>query len=114
MAVLSPIGFFLAILTAVAAVPPAHADTAAPKIHPAAAKMHAGRIGGSAGPQLVAEEAESREALIIRPPTHPFVAAIVPAANTTCESAVVLKGRGFMYGITRGETPVLDHPHCGW
>ncbi|KXF79301.1 hypothetical protein ATN84_06195 [Paramesorhizobium deserti] len=82
------------------------------KIALAATSLHADHIAGIAGPPVMVEDAGNHEVLIIRPPTHPSVAAIVPAANTTCESAVVLRGRGFMYGIARGETPVLDHPHC--
>lgn len=49
---------------------------------------------------------------IISAPRNNAVAHIVAKPNSNCESAVVLRGRSFMYGIDRGETPVLDHPGC--
>ncbi|YBV96057.1 hypothetical protein M1D80_21075 [Phyllobacteriaceae bacterium JZ32] len=117
MADMSPTRLVLRIAACVAALPalaalPARADTdGQTRIAFAATRPHTGSSNASAGPYLP-EGAGDGGVSIIRPPTHPSVAAIVPAAGTTCESAVVLKGRGFMYGIARGETPVLDHPHC--
>ncbi|ERM02253.1 hypothetical protein Q644_02315 [Brucella intermedia 229E] len=49
---------------------------------------------------------------IISAPRDNAIAHIVAKPNSNCESAVVLRGRSFMYGIDRGETPVLDHPGC--
>ena len=40
------------------------------------------------------------------------VSYIVSPPNSSCESAIVLRGRSFMYGLDSGETPVLDHPGC--
>ncbi|NKC21803.1 hypothetical protein HED50_01015 [Ochrobactrum oryzae] len=51
---------------------------------------------------------------IISAPRDNAVAYIVARPNNTCESAIVLHGRSFMYGIDRGETPVLEHPDCGY
>ena len=48
----------------------------------------------------------------ITAPQDKAVAYIVGPANSSCESAVVLRGRPFMVGLDRGETPVLDHPGC--
>ena len=49
---------------------------------------------------------------LITAPRDRAVAYIVDKPNSNCESAVVMRGRSFMYGIDRGETPVLDHPGC--
>lgn len=49
---------------------------------------------------------------VISAPRDNAIAYIVAKPNSNCESAVVLRGRSFMYGIDRGETPVLDHPGC--
>ncbi|MFK0638726.1 MULTISPECIES: hypothetical protein [unclassified Ochrobactrum] len=51
---------------------------------------------------------------IISAPRDNAIAYIVAKPNSNCESAVVLRGRSFMHGIDRGETPVLDHPGCGY
>lgn len=51
---------------------------------------------------------------VITAPRDRAVAYIVDKPNSNCESAVVLRGRAFMYGIDRGETPVLDHAKCGY
>jgi hypothetical protein len=51
---------------------------------------------------------------VITAPRDHAVAYIVAKPNSNCESAVVLRGRSFMYGIDRGETPVLDHAGCGY
>lgn len=51
---------------------------------------------------------------MISAPQDSAVAYIVAKPNSDCESAVVLHGRSFMYGIDRGETPVLDHAGCGY
>jgi len=48
----------------------------------------------------------------ITAPQDKAVAYIVAPPNSSCESAVVLRGRSFMVGLDRGETPVLDHPGC--
>lgn len=48
----------------------------------------------------------------ITAPQDKAVAYIVGPPNSSCESAVVLHGRSFMYGLDKGETPVLDHPGC--
>jgi len=49
---------------------------------------------------------------IISAPRDKAIAYIVAKPNSNCESAVMMRGRSFMYGIDRGETPVLDHPGC--
>lgn len=51
---------------------------------------------------------------IISAPRDHALAYIVVRPGRTCESAVVLHGRAFMYGIDHGETPVLDHAGCGY
>ncbi len=51
---------------------------------------------------------------LITAPRDRAVAYIVDKPNSNCESAVVLRGRAFMYGLDRGETPVLDHAKCGY
>jgi hypothetical protein len=48
----------------------------------------------------------------ITAPQDKAVAYIVSPPNSSCESAVLLRGRSFMYGLDSGETPVLDHPGC--
>ncbi|KAB2700669.1 hypothetical protein F9K79_00095 [Ochrobactrum sp. Kaboul] len=48
----------------------------------------------------------------ITAPQDKAVAYIVGPPNSSCESAVLLRGRSFMYGLDSGETPVLDHPGC--
>lgn len=49
---------------------------------------------------------------VITAPRASSILIIVPVANTSCSSAVVLHGRSFMYGLDRGQTPVFDHPNC--
>ncbi|MHC5231758.1 hypothetical protein [Brucella sp. LJL56] len=51
---------------------------------------------------------------VISGPQDRAVAHIVAKPNSDCESAVVRQGRSFMYGIDRGETPVLDHAGCSY
>ncbi len=51
---------------------------------------------------------------VISAPRANAVAYIVAKPNSTCESAVVLRGRSFVYGIDRGQTPVLDHAGCSY
>lgn len=51
---------------------------------------------------------------VISAPRDRAVAYIVAKPNSDCESAVVRHGRSFMYGIDRGETPVLDHAGCSY
>ncbi|PRD44435.1 hypothetical protein C5748_07640 [Phyllobacterium phragmitis] len=100
----------ISISAAVTMVRPVHAnETNDAKIVLAGTNLRADKITGHNGPQGTTK---GSEILIIHPPLHPSVIAIVPPANTICESAVVLKGRGFMYGIARGETPVLGHSQC--
>lgn len=49
---------------------------------------------------------------IISPPGDPYVVGVIPAPNTSCDSPIVIRGRGYMYGIDRNETPVLGLPGC--
>ncbi|RCW84327.1 hypothetical protein [Phyllobacterium bourgognense] len=50
---------------------------------------------------------------VISPVSDPLVAGVVPAPNTGgCNSAFVIQGRGYMYGVDRNETPVLGNPGC--
>lgn len=51
---------------------------------------------------------------VMSAPRDRAVAYVVARPNSDCESAVVLHGRSFMYGIDRGETPVLGHAGCGY
>ncbi|RCS22400.1 hypothetical protein DUT91_18550 [Phyllobacterium salinisoli] len=106
--------FALCAAIFILAVQPAHADEMnGAKIILVGTNLRADRIVGPAGSPISNEDTEDNGVRIIRPPNHPSVKAVVPAANKSCESAVVLRGRGFMYGISRNETPVLDHAQCG-
>lgn len=49
---------------------------------------------------------------VITAPRASSILMVVPVANTSCSSAIVVHGRSFMYGLDRGKTPVLDHPNC--
>ncbi|MFQ0813651.1 hypothetical protein AVM02_07210 [Brucella anthropi] len=68
------------------------------------------RVGAA---QAAVSSAPQRVRIISAPRDH-ALAHIVARPGSTCESAVVLHGRAFMYGIDHGETPVLDHPGCGY
>lgn len=45
-------------------------------------------------------------------PRHPSVLMVVPAANTGCGSAIVVQGRSYMFGLDKGDTPVLGRSDC--
>ncbi|MBA8877965.1 hypothetical protein [Phyllobacterium myrsinacearum] len=49
---------------------------------------------------------------IISPPADPYVIGVIPAPNTGCDAPIVVRGRGYMYGIDRGEIPILGIPGC--
>lgn len=50
---------------------------------------------------------------VISPVSDPLVVGVVPAPNTRgCNSPFVIRGRGYMYGLDRNETPVLGNPGC--
>lgn len=49
---------------------------------------------------------------IISPPGEPYVVGVIPPPNTRCDGPIVVRGRGYMYGINRGETPILGLPGC--
>ncbi|QND51119.1 hypothetical protein HB779_03830 [Phyllobacterium sp. 628] len=49
---------------------------------------------------------------IISPPGDPYVIGVIPAPNTSCDGPIVVRGRGYMYGINRNEIPVLGLPGC--
>ena len=49
---------------------------------------------------------------VIYPVSDPPVVGVVPAPNTGCDSPFVIRGRGYMYGLDRNETPVIGHPGC--
>ncbi len=67
------------------------------------------------GPKIIRVGAAPRAAsvqVVARPPRAPEVTHVVAAPNEGCESAVLLHGRSFVYGLDRGQTPVLGHPGC--
>ena len=68
------------------------------------------RVGAAQKPVLPSPQRMK----VITAPRDRTGAYIVAKPNGNCESAVVLRGRSFMYGIDRGETPVLDHAGCGY
>ncbi|ATU93516.1 hypothetical protein [Phyllobacterium zundukense] len=49
---------------------------------------------------------------VIYPVSDPVVVGVVPAPNTGCDSPFVIRGRSYMYGLDRNETPVIGHPGC--
>jgi hypothetical protein len=49
---------------------------------------------------------------IISPPGDPYVVDVISAPNTSCDGPIVVRGRGYRYGIDRNETPVLGLPGC--
>lgn len=49
---------------------------------------------------------------VVSPVSDQPVVGVVPAPNTGCDSPLVIRGRGYMYGLDRNETPVIGHPGC--
>ena len=69
-------------------------------------------VGAAHKDPMAGAERPAKAPATITPPQDKAVAYIVGPPNSSCESAVVLRGRPFMVGLDRGETPVLDHPGC--